>query len=91
MEFTLCLTGKGPLSCQNYQTNKSTLSITTTTIHSTHIYPTAGIKINTAGYSAYYLDSDCPSSFFCMVVDGSGFATSFNGTSWSAPINIAST
>ncbi len=46
------------LSCQNYQTNKSILSITTT-IPSTHIYPTAGIKVNTAGYSAYYLDSAC--------------------------------
>ena len=56
--FTLCLSGKGPASCQNYQTNKDTLSITTT-IPSTHIYPAAGIKMNTSGYSAYYLGTAC--------------------------------
>lgn len=48
ISMTLCLNGKGPLSCQNYTTSALNLSITTAI--SGHTYPNAGIKINTPGY-----------------------------------------
>ncbi len=48
MNITLCLNGKGPLSCQNYNVSALTLSILTTIPNRT--YPFAGIKINTPGY-----------------------------------------
>jgi hypothetical protein len=33
----------------------------------------------------------CPSSSFCMVVDGNGNAVSYDGTSWSSPVRIDGT
>lgn len=48
INITLCLNGKGPLSCQNYNVSAVTLSIITTIPN--HTYPFAGIKINTPGY-----------------------------------------
>ncbi|MCX7125776.1 MAG: hypothetical protein NTU49_08585, partial [Gammaproteobacteria bacterium] len=49
VNITLCLNGKAPLSCQNYTVSALNLSIKTTVPN--HIYPDAGIKINTPGYS----------------------------------------
>ncbi|WP_131776764.1 hypothetical protein [Legionella impletisoli] len=49
LSITLCLNGKGPLSCQNYTVSSTTLSILTTIPN--HTYPNAGIKINTPGYT----------------------------------------
>ncbi len=49
LEFTLCLNGKGPLSCQHYEVNNLNLNITTTIPN--HTYTTAGIKLKTPGYS----------------------------------------
>ncbi len=51
VNYTLCLTinGQNPLSCQDYTTSRTTLTIRTTA--SNHTYHNAGIKINTAGSS----------------------------------------
>lgn len=49
VSITLCLNGKGPLSCQNYEVSALTLSIRTTILN--RVYPAAGIKVNTPGYS----------------------------------------
>ncbi len=49
LNITLCLNGKGPLSCQNYTVTALNLSISTTIPN--HVYPSIGIKINTPGYS----------------------------------------
>lgn len=48
LNITLCLNGKGPISCQNYNVSALTLIIFTTIPN--HSYPFAGIKINTPGY-----------------------------------------
>ncbi len=62
ISLTLCLNGKGPLSCQNYTATGSNLSITTTIPN--HNYPSVGIKINTPGYTP----GDCTmnSSGYCL-------------------------
>lgn len=49
VSITLCLNGKGPLSCQNYEVSALSLGISTTIPN--RVYPTAGIKVNTPGYS----------------------------------------
>jgi len=49
ISLTLCLNGNGPLSCQNFTVSAITLSITTTIPN--RVYPNAGIKINTPGYT----------------------------------------
>ena len=49
LQISLCLNGKGPLSCQIYNVNYLNVSITTTIPN--HKYPIAGIKINTPGYN----------------------------------------
>lgn len=49
VKITLCLNGKGPLSCQNYTVSASTLSIVTTIPN--HTYAVAGIKVHTPGYA----------------------------------------
>lgn len=49
LSITLCLNGKGPVSCQNYEVSALDLSIITTIPN--HVYPAAGIKVNTSGYS----------------------------------------
>jgi hypothetical protein len=48
VSVTVCLNGKGPISCQTYNVAALNLSITTTIPG--HNYPDAGIKINTPGY-----------------------------------------
>ena len=57
VNITLCLNGKGPLSCQNHDVSALTLSILTTVPN--HTYPFAGIKINTPGYTIENLGVDC--------------------------------
>lgn len=49
VNITLCLNGKGALSCQNYNTSALTLNLLTTIPN--HTYSFAGIKINTPGYA----------------------------------------
>ncbi len=48
LQFTLCLNGKGPVSCQAYTANNLNLTITTNIPG--HNYPLAGIKMSTPGY-----------------------------------------
>jgi hypothetical protein len=50
IKLTLCLNGRGQLSCQNYTATGETLSIRT--LIPNHTYPDVGIKINTPGYAA---------------------------------------
>ena len=66
VNITLCLNGKGPLSCQNYDVSAVTLSILTA--RPNHTYPFAGIKINTPGYSLAYFGIKCvPNQYgFCL-------------------------
>lgn len=51
VSFTLCLdiNGQYPLSCQNYTTQNTVLTIHTTIPN--HIYHHAGIRVNTTGYT----------------------------------------
>lgn len=46
--ITLCLNGKGPISCQNYSVSNLNLSLLSTIPN--HTYTAAGIKVNTPGY-----------------------------------------
>jgi sulfatase modifying factor 1 len=48
ISITLCLNGKGAISCQNYTVSALNLMISTTIPHN---YPNAGIKILTSGYT----------------------------------------
>jgi sulfatase modifying factor 1 len=48
VSITLCLNGRGPLSCQRYTVSALNLSIGTVVYH--HNYPVCGIKVNTPGY-----------------------------------------
>lgn len=53
----LCLNAKGPLSCQNFTVSALNLIITTTIPN--HVYPLAGIQINTPGYTLTALGAAC--------------------------------
>lgn len=57
VSITLCLNAKGPLSCQNFSVSALNLTITTTIPN--HVYPLAGIKINTPGYTLADLGAAC--------------------------------
>ncbi|WP_133139928.1 WD40/YVTN/BNR-like repeat-containing protein [Legionella genomosp. 1] len=57
VNITLCLNGVAPLSCQNYNVSALSLSIATTVPN--HLYPSAGIKINTPGFSLANLGLEC--------------------------------
>ncbi len=57
VNITLCLNGKGPVSCQNYNINALVLRILTTIPN--HMYSYVGIKINTSGYKIGNLGIDC--------------------------------
>lgn len=48
LNITLALNGRGPISCQKYTVDGLNLTIDTTIPN--HIYPEAGIKIDTPGY-----------------------------------------
>ncbi len=56
VEITLCLNGRGALSCQNY--NVSALSLNICGVPK-HFYPNAGIKVNTPNYKIGNLGMDC--------------------------------
>ena len=62
VSITLCLNGKGSLSCQNYDVSALRLSIFTTAAN--HTYPFAGIRINTPGFTPH----DCTpiSNGYCL-------------------------
>lgn len=49
LSSTICLNGKGPITCQDYILSDWNFSITSTVPQ--HTYTTAGIKINTPGYT----------------------------------------
>lgn len=57
VSITLCLNGKGPFSCQNYQLNALDIAIKTT--RPDHTYPNVGIKVNTDGYKIGQSGLDC--------------------------------
>ena len=57
MSITLCLNGKGPLSCQQLTVTALTLTILTTIPN--HSYAYAGIKINTPNYTIANVGVDC--------------------------------
>ena len=65
VNITLCLNGKGPLSCQNYDVSALSLNICAVP---RHFYPAAGIKINTRGYKVGDLGVDCEpfSNGYCL-------------------------
>ncbi|MGC1182943.1 fibronectin type III domain-containing protein [Legionella sp.] len=56
VDITLCLNGKGPISCQNYTVSALNLSILAVP---NHFYSSAGIKINTPGYAITNLGVAC--------------------------------
>lgn len=56
VEITLCLNGRGALSCQNYNVSALSLNICAVPKHS---YPNAGIKVNTPDYKIGNLGMDC--------------------------------
>ncbi len=62
VNITLCLNGKGLLSCQNYDVSALTLSILSTIPN--HTYPFVGIRINTPGFTPH----DCTpiSNGYCL-------------------------
>lgn len=57
VNITLCLNGKENLSCQNFSLSALKLRITTNVPN--HVYPSAGIKINTPGYTLANAGIDC--------------------------------
>lgn len=66
VNISLCLNGKGPLSCQQYNVSASKLKIATTILN--HYYPAAGIKINTPGYKIADIGVVCTpiSNGYCL-------------------------
>lgn len=66
INITLCLNGKGPFSCQNF--NVSALDLTITTTIPNHVYSFAGIKINTPNRAITKSVLDCTpaDNGFCL-------------------------
>lgn len=66
IKISLCLNGRGPLSCQNYTVQALDLSILTTIPN--HNYPSAGIKIDTPGYTVADIGVQCTpiSNGYCI-------------------------
>lgn len=66
LDIVLCLNGNGPLTCQNYTVTRQTLSIRTITPN--HLYPAAGIKLKTPGYTLANTNSGCTpiANDFCL-------------------------
>lgn len=56
VNINLCLNGKGPISCQNFNVSALTLNICAVP---THTYSQAGIKVNTPGYAVANLGATC--------------------------------
>ncbi|USQ15300.1 putative Ig domain-containing protein (plasmid) [Legionella lytica] len=65
VEITLCLNGRGALSCQNYDVSALSLNICAALKHS---YPNAGIKVNTPDFKVGNLGMDCVpiSNGYCL-------------------------
>ena len=65
VSITLCLNGSAPITCQKVTVPAQTLRIATTTQHT---YPTAGIKVDTAGYVLANRGTDCrpASNGYCL-------------------------
>lgn len=87
MTITLCLDGKGALSCQNYTVNHLTLQISTRIPH--HIFPNAGIKINASGYSL----AGCTtiSNGYCLFSVSDTSSNIVNATSVTIPLSVNTT
>lgn len=81
MNITLCLNGKGRVSCQNYNVSALALNILTTIPN--HVYPLAGIKINTPGYLPTGCNMD--SNGFCLFSVSNTTATSIPVISSTCP------
>ena len=66
VDITLCLNGKGPLSCQNHHVTALSVNILSTAPNRSYAH--AGIRVNTPGYALANLGVDCvPSSNgFCL-------------------------
>lgn len=66
INITLCLNGKGPISCQNFTVSALDLTITTTIPN--HVYSFAGIKINTPNRVISQSELDCTpvNNGFCL-------------------------
>ncbi len=90
IDVSLCLNGRGPLSCQNYQISSSVVSIRTNTPNQT--YPQGGIKINTPGYLAALQGIDCSliNNGFCLfsVSDRNPVLINLFQPGWSTGIHI---
>lgn len=65
VSLSLCLNGKGPLSCQLYHVTALNVKICAVP---NHFYANAGIKINTPGYTLDNLGVDCQpySNRYCL-------------------------
>lgn len=65
VNITLCLNGKGPLTCQQFTVNHGVLDVSTITPG--HTYPIVGAKVNTPGYRISE-DSECSpiSNGYCI-------------------------
>jgi hypothetical protein len=66
VNIILCLDGKGPLSCQQYNVSALNLSISTTVPN--HSYPSIGIQVNTPGYTIANIGIACTmlSNGYCL-------------------------
>lgn len=66
VSISLCLNGRGPLSCQNYTVSAANLTVYTTIPN--HLYSAAGIKINTPGHSIAGIGVVCTliSNGYCL-------------------------
>lgn len=71
-DITLCLNGKGPLSCQNFHITKQDLQITAVT---KHYYPNAGIKIITPNYGITGCSFDAKTGYCLFAMSNTVAAT----------------
>jgi hypothetical protein len=84
ISITLCLNALAQISCQNYDV--SSLSLAINTVVSNHLYPNAGIRVNTPGYSALSGCSPLNNNFCAFQVSNTspaniiiGFTTNLYG------------
>ena len=72
IDVTLCLNGKGPLSCENYHITKQDLQITTV---AKHYYPNAGIKIITPNHGVSGCSFDAKTGYCLFSMSNTVAAT----------------
>ena len=72
VDVTLCLNGKGPLSCQIYHITKQDLQVTAV---AKHYYPNAGIKINTPNYDVSGCSFDANTGYCLFALSNTVVAT----------------